>query len=219
MSLVGSSVFVVDEDSLPVGVGTSTSQDDDVSSAHNHELVTAYHTIYHDPCDAHPPPTPPGGAEALFMGGLSTSTISASALAQQIHQRHRPFSIAGTSIATDDFQSATDNLHSSLLVEHDNDHINDDTPFGNDALIHTREVVIEEETTDRSIPIMATKTKTESTKTESKPMQVDPAEKIYGTAKGVWAWGKGIIIFSPFMGIAEGIAGKIVQTAGSNMEE
>lgn len=36
---------------------------------------------------------------------------------------------------------------------------------------------------------------------------------------GVWGWGKGIIIFSPFMGIAEGIAGKIVETAGSNLDE
>lgn len=174
-------------------------------------LVTAYHSAYHDGHDAHPPPTPPGAAESLFLSGLHTNTISASALAQQIHQRHRPFSLAGTSIATDDFASATDGLHSSLLVEHDDCSDEHNEPFGNDALIHSREALVVDDIKQNNNNMAKT--------TSQEPMHVDPAEKIYGTAKGVWGWGKGIIIFSPFMGIAEGIAGKIVETAGSNLEE
>ena len=50
-------------------------------------------------------------------------------------------------------------------------------------------------------------------------MHVDAAEKVYDNVKGVWAWGKGVVVFSPFMGMAEGIAGKVVEMAGSNLEE
>lgn len=50
-------------------------------------------------------------------------------------------------------------------------------------------------------------------------MNVDPAEKIYDTAKGIWGWGKSVVFFSPFLGVAEGIAGKVVQRAGSSMED
>lgn len=54
---------------------------------------------------------------------------------------------------------------------------------------------------------------------ESEPMHVDAAEKIYDTAKDVWAWGKGVIVFSPFLGIAEGVAGKFVNIAtGQSLE-
>lgn len=197
-------------------------EEGDVSTSQHQELVTAYQE---PDDDGHPPPTPPGAMESLFLSGLATTSISASCLAEQIHHRHRPFSLAGTSIATDDFLSATDVLHSSLIVGHDNDELNntqdidDDTPFGNDALIHTREILIEEHSNQAEQQQRSINTKNMATKTETKPMQADPAEKFYGTAKGAWAWGKGVFLFSPFMGIAEGIAGKIVQTAGSNMEE
>ena len=204
MSLVGSSVNVVTPEHQHHYQDDCTSmrtEDDETNQ------MTAYHSAYHDSHDAHPPPTPPGAAESLFLCGLPTSTISASALAEQIHIRHRPFSLAGTSIATDDFASATDGLHSSLLVEQDDDEHNE--PFGNDALIHSREALVLDDFNDNNM----------AKTTNEEPMHVDPAEKIYGTAKGVWGWGKGIIIFSPFMGLAEGIAGKIVETAGSNLEE
>lgn len=223
MSLVGSSVNVVSPNDHqqqqhkelllqaddPASATTTRTTEDDATN-----LMTSYHTAYHDGDDVHPPPTPPGAAESLFLSGLHTHSISASALAQQIHQRHRPISLAGTSIATDDFASATDALpccnNSSLLVEPDDS----DEPFGNDALIHSREVIDELQEN-----MAKTTTTTTKTATTEEPMHMDPAEKFYDTAKGVWGWGKGIIIFSPFMGMAEGIAGKIVETAGSNLEE
>ncbi|KAL7560839.1 hypothetical protein ACA910_013274 [Epithemia clementina (nom. ined.)] len=52
---------------------------------------------------------------------------------------------------------------------------------------------------------------------EEEPMHVDAAEKIYDSVKGVWGWGKGVFIFSPFLGLAEAVAGKVVETAGSSL--
>ena len=207
MSLVGSSVRVSGGDKEEAGLAALSSDSRDEDGVTFEGMVTAYQDD-----DAHPPPSPPRGMESLFLSGLPTQNISASALAEQIHIRHRPLSLAGTSIATDDFVSADDVLPPrspfSLLGNDDHEHI-DDQPFGNDALIHTRESLFTQE-----------QKMSKTTTTENKPLEhLDPAEKIYDTAKGVWGWGKGIVIFSPFLGIAEGIAGKIVQTAGSNLEE
>jgi hypothetical protein len=212
MSLVGSSVKV-DKTKIGASLTAVASADSQEDESTLQDMVTAY-----DEEDGHPPPTPPGAMESLFLSGLPTQNISASALAEQIHIRHRPLSLAGTSIATDDFVSATDILPPyspfSMLENDSNDHIDDQT-FGNDALIHSRQALFSEE-----LGTMAATTTATTTSPEPKPLEnLDPAEKIYDTAKGVWGWGKGIIIFSPFMGIAEGIAGKIVETAGSNLAE
>jgi hypothetical protein len=54
---------------------------------------------------------------------------------------------------------------------------------------------------------------------DEQPMHIDAAEKIYDTAKDVWTWGKGIFFVSPFLGIAEGVAGKVVSVAtGESLE-
>ena len=50
------------------------------------------------------------------------------------------------------------------------------------------------------------------------PAHVDAAEKVYDTAKGVWSWGKGVTVISPFLGIAETVAGKAVSMAGQSLE-
>lgn len=55
--------------------------------------------------------------------------------------------------------------------------------------------------------------------TTEEPLHIDAAEKIYDAAKDVWAWGKGIIVFSPFLGIAEGIASKVVSVASGETLE
>ena len=184
MSLVGSSVKIVSEDGLPpMGVASAEYSYDDEDHTSHQEMITAYQ----DGDDAHPPPTPPGGAEALFLPGLPTHHISAAALAEQIHARHRPLSLAGTSIATEDFASATDAVHnSSMLVEHDenDEHIDDEHPFGNDALIHSRGAFIVDEDMAAKTTTTTMKTTVPTTAKKSEPMHVDPAEKIYGTAKG-----------------------------------
>lgn len=144
--------------------------------------------------DPHPSLTPPNEAERMFLPHLDTSNISAMALASQIHRSHRPLSINSNTTDNCDFYSA----HS-----HENNHsyTPTDTPFDNDALAYSREPILEQEDMTE----------------EQKHM--DPAEKVYDTAKGVWAWGKGIFVFSPFMGLAEGVAGKVVSFAGSDLKE
>jgi hypothetical protein len=49
------------------------------------------------------------------------------------------------------------------------------------------------------------------------PQHVDAAEKVYDTAKGVWAWGKGVVIFKPFLGLTEAVAGKFADIVGSDL--
>lgn len=47
----------------------------------------------------------------------------------------------------------------------------------------------------------------------------DAAANVYRGAKGVWAWGKTIPVFSPFMGIAEAVAGTALGVAGTNLQD
>jgi hypothetical protein len=68
---------------------------------------------------------------------------------------------------------------------------------------------------------MATPSSTMSTPTKffptEVPQHVDAAEKVYDTAKGVWAWGKGVIIFKPFLGLTEAVAVKVADMIGSDL--
>lgn len=49
------------------------------------------------------------------------------------------------------------------------------------------------------------------------PQHLDAAEKVYDTAKGVWSWGKSVIVFKPFLGLTEVVAGKFVDMMGSDL--
>lgn len=50
-------------------------------------------------------------------------------------------------------------------------------------------------------------------------MQVDAAETIYDKVKDFWSWGRGLPVVSPFLGIAEGVAGKCIGVAtGQSLE-
>jgi len=192
MSLLGSEVDVP-KGEQETEYSQSPERDDDDLDLTVYDMVTAY--------DAHPPVSPQRPAEALFLDHIPTDTISATLLAQQIHQTHRPLSIAGvTSIATDDFQSAAQDEQNLTL----NVFIEDDSPFGKDAIAHQREPILEDN---------------EFQETMSEEMHIDPAEKVYETAKNVWAWGKGVMLFRPFLGLAEGVAGKAVSVAGGSLEQ
>jgi len=51
------------------------------------------------------------------------------------------------------------------------------------------------------------------------PTHVDAAEKVYDAAKGAWAWGKGVPVLSPVLGLYEGVAGKAAEiVAGKSLE-
>lgn len=160
-----------------------------------------------DDYDVHQSLTPLQPHESLFLQqNLETSHISAAALAQQIHQAHRPWTSAFTStLNQDDFVTADEDMDASTFLVQNRSFDSTSLIFPNDALDYSR--ITEMSTTTTPAP------KQEST------MHVDAAEKVYDTAKGVWGWGKSVIIFSPFLGATEAIAGKIVETLGSNLED
>mgnify|MGYP000296257921 CR=1 FL=1 len=62
--------------------------------------------------DAHAPLSPATGAEALFMSGLQTDTVSANFLATELRKNSRRSS--ANSAATGDFQSCYDNYDDLL---------------------------------------------------------------------------------------------------------
>jgi hypothetical protein len=264
MDLVGSEVDVVVEDA------TSASSSSAGAVLRAQQQQQQHQQQQEDAFDSHHSVTPPSGFESLFLPGLRTDTISAVALAAQIHEQHRPLSITGSIVSdylTADFRTANDNLTAdfrtaddgspeteredqdadadrSPLVEHatskvkflrpqssssfssdTNNNMNnsssispflcsypeDENPFAKNTPVHARQ--------QPHISYEEFKEDNFQDRTMSEPMNIDAAEKVYDTAKGVWAWGKGIIIFSPFMGIAEGIADKIAETAGSTLAQ
>jgi len=190
--------------------------------------------------DLHPAVSPARAAEMLFVGDdLSPRHISAAALAQQMHEVHRIASsstFGATTISTSDYATcaepdedimSTDECYdgnnnnssnnkefvltysSSLPSDHD-------SPFGKDALALARE--------NESFPAEDTvyhdtnMSSSSSSSTASKA--ADPAEKIYDGVKGIWGWGKGVMVLSPFLGFAEGVAGKVVELAtGSTLSD
>jgi len=57
------------------------------------------------------------------------------------------------------------------------------------------------------------------TTTTTEELHPDAATHVYEHAKGIWAWGKGVPVVSTFLGVTEVVAGKVVQAAGTNLEE
>jgi hypothetical protein len=179
--------------------------------------------------------TPPNPAESLFLAGLATSAISADALSDQIkssmrNPRKNSFSSAAsaTTAQTDDYHTAAESPDD--LDEDQNNY----SVFGRDVLLYSRESIPElTQETDRDLEMStatanmtpastATKkapvaTAAPTTKTPEK--QVDAATHVYDGAKGAWAWGKGVMVFKPFLGIAEAVAGKAAGIVGTSLEE
>lgn len=230
MSLVGSEVNVSMEDSPPKmrfaplpEVGDTVTTD------------TTY-LLFEEPeeeevQDLHPPVSPPRAAEALFFGSdLSTQSISATFLAEQIHiQFKSPRS--DVSANTEDFCSVSD-FHSTVsdvgrqsfltaVQSTEEDQLPpatiQESPFSQDALAQDLHI-----NPERTVPkeifedsIMSQPT---TTTNNDDADHVDPAVHTYQTAKGIWAWGKDQIVVSTFLGIAEGVAGKVVEVvAGASL--
>jgi hypothetical protein len=112
------------------------------------------------------------------MASDGTSGISATALAQQIHQSH-----------------TGDNFDDDGTAEHEREYF---SPSNDDGVTYFD---------------FEGSTATETT------IHADPAEKVYDAAKGVWAWGKGVFVMKHFLGIAEGLAGKVVGMTGGTLED
>jgi len=146
----------------------------------------------------HPPLSPASGAEALFLPGRKTSSISANALARELNRNHRSFMTTST-VATDDYASAYDNLDDLNLKYYEEKQA--------PAPIYEFE---EDPTMSSSAP---------STSSNASEVNVNAAEQIYGAAKNVWGWGKQQIVIKTFLGITEAVAGKVVGVVGTDLEE
>ena len=187
-----------------------------------------------DDDDDHPSVTPLGAAELLFMGDINTQTVSAAALAQQIHVSRGKSSSSGFSIATDDFATAVGSFASALLspmptLSGSQDSSSPFSPmsdcektmgspafFRHDILTHQTSSFAEQDE-DFQDSNMTTTTPKKIFPTEA-PQHLDAAEKVYDTVKNVWGWGKGVGIINPFLGIAEGVAGHVAGMSGNTLE-
>ena len=157
------------------------------------------------------PVSPKGPAESLFLGpGLSTDTISALALAQQIHDTHK--SSCSLSVATEDFASVAQSMNSGMetgrgrhFFPADDYSLSKDSPFSRDPL------------SQDFVDITARTEDFEDSDMTSENNNIDVATHVYDSAKGVWGWGKGVFFVGPFLGLAEGVAGTVVSVVGKNL--
>jgi pterin-4a-carbinolamine dehydratase len=146
--------------------------------------------------EVHRPVSPQSGAESLFLGSLRTSHISANALATELRRSNRS-SRSGSTVATDDFVSAFDNLDDLIKFQND---------FAKEASSLSKHPIYEYEEHPRM-----------STSVES--VKVDAASHVYEGVKNVWGWGKEQMVISTFLGFTEAIAGKVVSVIGTDLEE
>lgn len=174
--------------------------------------------------DAHPPVSPLRPQEMLFLGDIETQNISATALAEQIRWNYRsPLFGGSTAGSVTEYHSAVstslyfNNAQQQPCFSFNTEEDDDDKPFARDPLAEDIAIPPLPEVDDDHSSLDSTKFQ-DSTMT-SEANHVDPATKTYDIAKGVWAWGKGQFFLKPFMGIAEGVAGKVVQVCtGSNLQ-
>lgn len=235
MSLVGSEVDIsIETDASYLNRKRFVSDDDEENSLSDNCQVNV---------DFHAPLTPPRPAEKLFLNNLNTQNISAAALAEQIHQSLKaPSSRMGTSIATDDFLTAMgsvqddfdtfdfpDNLplvstRSSHTLISSTEASENKNIFGADVLSRNftynpeEEIYLDANMSTQSYSAKAAPASSGKFFPTEAPTHVDAAEKVYDTAKSVWSWGKGVVVISPFLGLAEAVAGKAVSMTGSSLE-
>jgi hypothetical protein len=201
--------------------------------------------------DPHPPPSPPSPAERLFLCDVPTQCISATALAEQIHQSssskshvHRRSGnlsvqtdgstagwVTASGIEDDSLCNETPTLHpissrssdtiKTPFSETDDEDSAYENFFKKDILsrkIRDLSEVDEDNylESDMATPVTTSSSPTKFFPTEA-PQHVDAAETVYDTAKGVWAWGKGVMIFKPFLGLTEVVASKVAGMVGSDL--
>ena len=163
--------------------------------------------------EIHRPLSPATPFESFFLSpDLQTSQISANALASQIRQTARSHysGTSLTSVATDEFGTAAEHLDDLSTLPQKSSLGN---LFGKDIICLSREPIPEVSLEYEDASIMS------STSSTTEQGHYDVVEHVYEGAKGVWAWGKGVAVFKPFMGIAEGVTNKVLSVAGTSLED
>ena len=177
--------------------------------------------LYHQ----HDPLSPQSGAESLFLAGLQTSTVSANVLAEELKRQHRPNSTRSSvySVVTDDFATAVESPDEL-------DSINDKEQEISLETIESTDFDFYPESSSKAMSAAVNSSVPTTTEPAAKPApvveapategdKIDVASHVYEGVKGAWGWGKGVVVFSPFMGLAEGIANKVVGVVGTDLEE
>lgn len=180
--------------------------DEELSGIEHMDFNTTIDDEVHRPLSPHTP------FESFFLTSeLQTSQISANALASQIRGASRSHysGTSLTSVATDEFGTACEQQEDLPNLPTKSSFGN---LFGKDVLIISREPIPEVSLEYEDASIMST---TSSTNDQA---HYDVAEHVYEGAKGVWAWGKGVPVFKPFMGIAEGMTNKVLGIAGTSLQ-
>lgn len=182
------------------------------------------------------PPSPPSTFEKFFLPFDKTGDTSPFALAARrittptTRKNQSTRSLASESIVTEDFASATENI--SVSSELDDISLDDSvqkSSLFNDIL--GKQTILEETPEEdhemskskskktKSVPAPAAEPVKETTPEptvtveETETSKFDVIENVYEGAKSVWAFGKNIIVFKPFMGVAEGAAAKVLSIA------
>jgi len=173
----------------------------DISGEASEPFTPRLDILDEEPDDLHPPVSPARPVEKLFFGSQlseSTQTVSATALANQIHMQHAS---SGLSLVSNfsDFQSAMGETHffSSMDCM-----ASISERFSRDALGNLPDSTFSETQQE------------DMTTTTTTTNKVDAAAVTYDTAKKVWGWGKEQAILSPFLGMAEAVASKALTTTG-----
>jgi hypothetical protein len=181
-----------------------------------------------DTMDVHRSLSPANSAEDFFLSpDLRTNTISAYALAAQLRS-----SRGLTTVATDEFQSAVEEeIHVPRRTT-----VEKESLFGRDILVHSRcsfpafddddeeDEGEGEEENDKVNPFesktLVTHTDIEQTmSTSTTENQVNVAQVVYGKAKDIWSWGKGIPVVGFFEGVTESVATNVISIAGVSLSD
>ncbi|GKY91047.1 hypothetical protein MPSEU_000077500 [Mayamaea pseudoterrestris] len=168
--------------------------------------------------DLHPPISPKSSGEEFFFGGeIDTQTVSATVLSEQLYLTMRARSTATNTV--DDFVTAADQEDFMTAIADplsmNFSHSNFDSPM-KDALTFSRSFESDSPPSPQFHDSNMTSSPTSPARTS---YEINPAEKAYVTAKDVWSWGKSVMVFKPFLGIDEGVAGKMVSVVGSSMSD
>jgi hypothetical protein len=165
------------------------------------------------------------------LADLANANISAEALALQLRANRRfsfDSSVSVNTVGTDDFLSAVGNIDDLASFSEDEQFFKTqasipelDADTSSDEEQETMAPTKVSKTTPAPTPMPAKKLAPGgSGELEgSAELHPDAAAHVYEGVKDVWAWGKGISVFSPFMGLAEAVAGKALEVAGTNLEE
>jgi len=185
------------------------------------------HATQEDPEAYHPPLPPVFVSQSLFLAGLTS--ISSDTLRKN-NSGTGSSSVSLNTTATDDFVSAAGTMDDLDQFAFDEDDLTaraqhftipelDSITYDeeNNEMPSTKEATVKEDPTpflQKGPAVIA------ATPTEPAESHLDAAANVYEGAKGIWAWGKSVPVFSPFMGFTEAVAGKALETvAGTNLQD